>query len=100
MPFIIRADERARTDLSAGISSEAVLSPKDLPDGRLTVEVLTFEQSAQVILETDDAELAWMQVLNGDININGVPTDRFIITMWARGATLNITASSRAEVLI
>lgn len=100
MPFIIRADERARTDLSAGISREVVLSPMDLPDGRLTVEVLTFDPSAQVILDTDDAELAWMQVLHGEVNINGVPTDRFIITMWARGATVNITANSHAEVLI
>jgi len=100
MPFIIRAAERTRTDPAAGVSSESVLSPQSLPDGRLTVEVLTFEPSAHINLNTGEAEIAWMQVLDGEINIDAVPADRFIITMWARGATLDIAAHSRAEVLI
>jgi quercetin dioxygenase-like cupin family protein len=100
MPFIIRANERARTELTAGITSEVVLSPADLPDSRLTVEVLTLEPSAHVTMNTGNTELAWLQVLDGDISIDGIPTDRFIVTMWARGATLNVTADSRAEVLV
>lgn len=115
MPFIVRADERITEEIAPGISREWILTPDRLPDGRLSVEVLSMRAGTDVDVTTAGSELAWLQVLTGetlmaahgidadDIGTGGSaaqPADHFIVTMLARGSGTRITAVSDATVLL
>jgi quercetin dioxygenase-like cupin family protein len=105
MPFIVRTDERITEEIAPGISRAWILAPDRLPDGRLSVEVLSMRAGTDVDVITADRELAWLQVLTGEtlIAADGMdpqPTDHFIVTMLARQSRARITAVSDATVLV
>jgi quercetin dioxygenase-like cupin family protein len=100
MPFIVRADERVADFLAPGISREWILPPNRLADGRLSVEILSMTTGTRYLVPTSGDELAWLQVLDGETTLDGQPTDRFIVTMLARGASAELSTNADATVLV
>ena len=100
MAFVVRAADRTFENLSPDITRAWVLPPGQLSDSRVSIEVLTMAPGAQYSVETGEPELMWIQVLAGNVLIDDANSDRYIITMLARGATAIIKALGEVELFI
>ncbi len=100
VPFVVRSDERAPGPSGAGLVREWVLAPGRLPDDRLTLEVIHLDAGAELEVSTTLQELAWLQVLAGEVRLDGVITDRDWICMVSGGRGVRVTASEPAALML
>ncbi len=99
MPFVVRPHERLAEDLPGGGWREWVIAPDRLADHRLSVSVLHLRPGSVVEVATSAAGLAWFQVLDGAVLVDGEETTVDHIVMVAHGRGCRLSANVSAVVL-
>lgn len=100
MAFIIRREANTSSGTGDAVTIRTVLGAGSLPDDRLRVEVVELADGASWEVSTTDRSLAWIQVLDGTVDVHGDRRDRSWVVMLARGTSLLVTAQGAATVLV
>ncbi|MEZ5116352.1 MAG: cupin domain-containing protein [Candidatus Nanopelagicales bacterium] len=101
MSFVVRSADLVPRTVAEGVIGRWVIAPDGLPDGRLSVDLLTLDTSATLDLAAGPDELLWFQVLAGGlVRDDGTTVGPDHMSMLARGASATLTAAEPTELFV